>query len=836
MRISPLPICALIPTYNNGGTIVDVVRRTYAYLRDIIVVVDGCTDDTLEQLQQLDFPITIVAYKKNRGKGYALKKGFQKAKEMGFEYALTLDSDGQHYPEDIPLLVKALYKTPQALIVGNRGLNHENMPNQNKFANRLSNFFFRLQTGVNLPDTQTGMRIYPLQKLSGLSLLTSRYEAELALLVWAAWHDVLLIPVPIRVYYPPKEERISHFRPFYDFLRITILNTFLTILAVVYGYPRLYWKTIYCFAVWGPLMLFVVQPLSLLYFLLFGKNAKTRLTYHRFVSWFAKWCIDHIPGLYVQVHNDYGHVFGNKTMLYICNHQSVLDIIVLLSLMPKSIILTKGWVWNNPVLCVLLRLLDCFPIYYDEAKKRKKILSLLQEGYSIVIFPEGTRTRTGEIGRFHQGAVRMAEEYGLDICPILVQGMFHVLNKNQFRVRGHDVNFFILPEISITDTTFGNTCLQKSKTLELYYHNRMEMNNNYTVTVLGGGVGGLFTGALLADKGFDVTILEQLPVAGGGLYSFEKDGEIWQTGMHIVCGLEEGGRVKAILDHLNISVPLEETTMDNSPAPLIGEKEWSYYKGGTFRFVGGSKPLIDALCMFIIRHGGRVLTDEKVEHLTIQDNKVVEIKTQQKTFKSDIVVSSLHPKKLLELTETPIFRQVTIKRIQETPETEGSFKLYLKLKPSTLPFDKVSHYLPDVNLLVLTPPCTQNEEYARTIECVTTMPYDQLTPWQANRKDDYASYEAFKEQKAAEVLQQVKRIYPNIESCIESHFTSTSLTFRDDFLTPEGGMYGMSEALGAVITKVDNLYLTGQNCHLRGLCGTVMTSKEVAEKIGKTYG
>ena len=113
-------ICALVPTYNNAGTILDVVLRVHEQLRDIIVVADGCTDDTLALLGTLDFPVTIVSYAQNKGKGGALVAGFRKALEMGFDYALTIDADGQHYPEDIPVLLRALDVHPGALIVGSR--------------------------------------------------------------------------------------------------------------------------------------------------------------------------------------------------------------------------------------------------------------------------------------------------------------------------------------------------------------------------------------------------------------------------------------------------------------------------------------------------------------------------------------------------------------------------------------------------------------------------------------------------------------------------------------------------------------------------------------------
>jgi len=229
--------CVLIPTYNNGGTLRDVVERVLPFCADVIVVNDGCTDHSAEILASFGERITVVDYGRNRGKGYALKQGFKKAKSKGFDYALTLDSDGQHFPEDIPLFVNALEQHPNALIVGSRNLNQENMPGGNTFANKFSNFWFKVQTGIDLPDTQTGYRLYPLRNMSGLALLTSRYEAELELLVFSAWHGTDLIPIKINVFYSKGEERVSHFRPFWDFFRISVLNTVLCMVALVYGWP-----------------------------------------------------------------------------------------------------------------------------------------------------------------------------------------------------------------------------------------------------------------------------------------------------------------------------------------------------------------------------------------------------------------------------------------------------------------------------------------------------------------------------------------------------------------------------------------------------------------------
>lgn len=229
--------CAVIPTYDNAGTILDIVERTYAQLPHIVVVNDGSTDRTAELLAASPVTVTVVSYGTNRGKGYALREGFRKARACGYTHAVTIDADGQHYPEDLPQLLAASRKEPAALIVGSRPLVHDNMPRGNSFANRFSNFWFRLQTGCKLPDTQTGLRIYPLLGIRGERWMTSRYEAELELLVASAWAGVPLRPVRVRVDYP--ENRVSHFRPTLDFLRISLLNTVLCLLAVVYGWPRI---------------------------------------------------------------------------------------------------------------------------------------------------------------------------------------------------------------------------------------------------------------------------------------------------------------------------------------------------------------------------------------------------------------------------------------------------------------------------------------------------------------------------------------------------------------------------------------------------------------------
>jgi glycosyltransferase involved in cell wall biosynthesis len=203
---------------------------------DVIVVNDGSTDNTALILEKFD-SLKILSYTHNKGKGYAIRKGFEKAIADGYNYAISIDSDGQHYAGDIPAFIQKIQEEPDSLIVGARNLARENITEASGFANRFSNFWYRFITGINLPDTQTGFRLYPLDRIKGMRFYTHKYEFELEILVRAAWEEIRITSIPIRVYYPPNDERVSHFRPFKDFARISVLNTILVVIALLYIKP-----------------------------------------------------------------------------------------------------------------------------------------------------------------------------------------------------------------------------------------------------------------------------------------------------------------------------------------------------------------------------------------------------------------------------------------------------------------------------------------------------------------------------------------------------------------------------------------------------------------------
>jgi len=233
-----LECCVLIPTYNNHKTLQKVIEGVLEYTENIIVVNDGATDSTSEILKGFS-KVEQIHLPKNKGKGNALKVGFQKARELGYEFAITIDSDGQHFPEDIPVFLDAFEKesTKNVLYIGSRNMNQEDVPESSSFGNKFSNFWFWFETGIKLQDTQSGYRMYPLKEIEKLKLYTPKFELEIEVIVKAAWNGTLVKNIPIQISYDD-EERVSHFRKVPDFARISVLNTWFVLVALFWIKPR----------------------------------------------------------------------------------------------------------------------------------------------------------------------------------------------------------------------------------------------------------------------------------------------------------------------------------------------------------------------------------------------------------------------------------------------------------------------------------------------------------------------------------------------------------------------------------------------------------------------
>lgn len=211
--------CVLIPCYNHADTLAHVL----AEIGDVLPVL--VVDDGSEEPVAAPSARDCVRLPKNRGKAAALRAGFERARELGFTHAVTMDADTQHRAADLPAILEAAESHPEAIIVGVRDFRALNAPRARIWTNEFSNFWFRVETGVRLGDTQCGFRCYPLGLMDKLRVHTGRYAYELETLVRAAWAGTELVPVPIGVRYTAETTRRSHFRPFRDMAHISWLNT-----------------------------------------------------------------------------------------------------------------------------------------------------------------------------------------------------------------------------------------------------------------------------------------------------------------------------------------------------------------------------------------------------------------------------------------------------------------------------------------------------------------------------------------------------------------------------------------------------------------------------------
>ncbi|PID88459.1 MAG: glycosyltransferase [Bacteroidia bacterium] len=228
--------CVIIPTFNNARFLTGVLDQVLVYTSNIIVVNDGSTDNTQEILANYS-EVKTLAYTKNRGKGYALRKGLLLAEQEGFDFAISMDSDGQHSASDLPSFLQKDFLDKRSIVIGVRNMKDAGQKKSSGFANWFSNFWFCVETGIKHQDTQSGFRLYPLHRVNQLSYFSDKYEFEVEVIVRNAWRGLDVKSVPINVHYAEAEEYVSHFRPGKDFLRISLLNTILVLCAFFYGLP-----------------------------------------------------------------------------------------------------------------------------------------------------------------------------------------------------------------------------------------------------------------------------------------------------------------------------------------------------------------------------------------------------------------------------------------------------------------------------------------------------------------------------------------------------------------------------------------------------------------------
>jgi len=214
-------VAVLIPALNCEATIGSVVTGARRFVPDVLVVSDGSTDRTVVTATAAG--ARVIAHDSCRGKGAALLTGLRALAKNGVSRVLTMDGDGQHLPEEIPTLLAASASAPDALIIGSRHLETLATTRARLFGNRFANRWVEIACGQALADTQSGFRVYPLQDTLALGLRARHFAFETEVLIRATRAGLTIRSVPVRVYYPPVEERLSHFRPFRDTVRIVFV-------------------------------------------------------------------------------------------------------------------------------------------------------------------------------------------------------------------------------------------------------------------------------------------------------------------------------------------------------------------------------------------------------------------------------------------------------------------------------------------------------------------------------------------------------------------------------------------------------------------------------------
>jgi len=472
-----------------------------------------------------------------------------------------------------------------------------------------------------------------------------------------------------------------------------------------------------------------------------------------------------------------------------------------------------------------------------------------------------------------------------------------------------------------------------------------------TCVIIGGGIGGLVTGALLAKEGYQVTVLEKNAIVGGGLQNFKRHDVSFPTGIHIFGGFNKGENLHKLFSYLGVldkimlcatdedasdvvtmmsegktyrlprgkdrfiaylseCFPAEQANIEayiNKLFELSEEEELFYLRenpenhlshsedflgsvsrlmdryitdpklkdlltylnplfgsdpqttpayihallstlhiNGTFQFVNGSQQLADALSEVIEKAGGRVLAHKEVVRMAIENHQITGVYTHDgQSYQADSYISDVHPDVLLRIIDPQAFTAAFKTRIQSVPETMSSFKVFIKFKDKAFPYQNHARFcLSDgkdwsQHLMFVTPPVVNQGEYAETMVILSPMEFSEVKAWEnttkGNRGDEYRQWKLTMKNK---VLDSMERLYPQFRDTIEFAFAASPLTIRDYYGNKEGSNYGFRKDCNnlmlsqmSVATKVKNLFLTGQNINIHGLCGVSLTAIETAEAL-----
>ena len=315
--------------------------------------------------------------------------------------------------------------------------------------------------------------------------------------------------------------------------------------------------------------------------------------------------------------------------------------------------------------------------------------------------------------------------------------------------------------------------------------------------------------------------------------------------------------LRSVVAYLN---PLYGGREDTTPAYMHALISVLYIDGSS-RFAGGSVLFAETLAGVIAAAGGRVLSDDAVASVHSEGKMITGVTTASgRTFTADCYISAIHPCTLFGLLDDPaILPKPYRARLGELPNSYSAFTLNIKLKPGRVRFFNYTMYYMSrydaiwsfgrtlqwpCGFLYVTPPEIEQGEYARKVIVTAPMQWRQVLQWENTTVGQRgAEYERWKLECAEKLLDCMEEIIPGFRDCIETYNSASPLTIRDFYGVKQGSMYGFSKDCAnlvlsqvPVVTKVPNLYLTGQNCNLHGFCGVTLTAINTAEAIlGRNY-
>ncbi len=319
----------------------------------------------------------------------------------------------------------------------------------------------------------------------------------------------------------------------------------------------------------------------------------------------------------------------------------------------------------------------------------------------------------------------------------------------------------------------------------------------------------------------------------------------------------ENPKLRNVVAYMN---PLYGGRGDQTPA-FVHAIISTLYINGASRFVGGSERFAYLLASVIEKAGGEVIANDGVEWVEVNDRHVDFVRTRKgKVYTADHYISAIHPCALLKLMPEKAFPKAYRERLESIPNAYSAFTVFAKLKPGSFPYinhseyymtkyDEVWHFGEPhdtwpLGFLFMTPPDDNQGAYASKVLITAPMRYEETLRWENTTVGHRgADYEAWKEEKTRRLMEMVEEMHPGFGACVDQVNTASPLTIRDYYAVKGGALSGFSKdyknivlSQVPVVTKVDNLLLTGQNNNLHGFCGVPLTAIVTAEAIlGTNY-